>query len=248
LDDARAATPAARRERDAQLEDELLAVIGHDLRSPLSVVTMTAAALSRSATDDSARATARRLRSAGDRMLRMIEELVDLGRLRRGEPLPLDPVPSDVGAICASIVAELAVASPGRLALEVEPGELTAEIDLVRFARAVESLLANALRLSRKKDVVTVRIGEDGDGVVVAVSTPATLEESAVERAFEPFTTTPEGRLRSDGAGLGMFIAREVARAHGGDADVSCGPEGPEADGPDPAGTTYSLRLPRRRA
>jgi signal transduction histidine kinase len=237
VEEAEDAISIARRP-DADLEDELLAVIGHDLRSPLSVVTMTADALARTATDDASRTTARRLRSAGDRMLRMLEELVDLARVRRGVALPLDVAPSDIGAICASVVADLSVPHPGRLAFEAQPGELTVEIDLVRVTRAVESLLSSALRNSGKKDTITVKTAEEEERVVVIVSMPIALDEATIARAFEPFMLTDDGRIRSDGASLGMFVAREVARAHGGTAEVRS----------EPTGTTYRLGLPRRRA
>ncbi len=227
-----------------QLEDELLAVIGHDLRSPLSVVMMTADALARSAKDEPAHAMARRLRSAGDRILRTIDELMALGRVRQGVPLALDLAPSDVGAICASVVADLAAAHPGRVTFEAEAGDLTAEVDLGKVTRSVESLVVRALRQTKKKDPVAVKAGEDGDAVVVTVWTPAVLDEAALERVFEPFGTTPDGRVRSDGASLGVFVAREVALAHGGSADVSAA----AASADEPGGTTFRRRRPRRRA
>jgi signal transduction histidine kinase len=227
------------RARTGPLEDELLTVIGHDMRSPLSVVMMTADSLARSASDESSRIAARRLRSAGDRMLRVIEELVELARARRGRPIPLDTVPSDVGAICASVVADFALAHPGRVAFDAISSDLTAEVDLTRARRAVESMLSSALRHTRKKESITVAAADDGEDVIVTVWTPTALDESVVERVFEPFGEGPDGRVRSDAAGLSMFVAREVAQAHGGAMDVA-------ADGA--VGTTYRLRLPRCRA
>jgi signal transduction histidine kinase len=228
-----------------RLEEELLSVIGHDLRSPLSVVLMTADALARTASDDASHAMARRLRSAGARIHRTIDELVDLGRVRRGEPLPLELVSTDVAEIAGSVVADLAAAHPARVTFASDGSDSTADVDLARVTRAVESVVVWALRQTAKKDCITVTCAEETGGIVICVRRPDVVDDAALAHVFDAFGTTADGRVRSDGTGLGMFLARETARAHGGSCEAVSAVTDAESSR---AETVVRLRLPRRRA
>jgi PAS domain S-box-containing protein len=215
--------------------DRMMGVLGHDLRNPLNAAKGAAATVLRRDLPKVVREKVAVIDRAADRMTEMIETLLDLARVRGQGGLPVTRVPTDLGAIAAGVASELAAAFPNR-ALQVEArGQLQGRWDPARVGEAISNLLANALEHGDPRMPVDLSVDGSGEAVVTVKvrndGPPIPLELRSV--LFEPFSrasTSPHG------LGLGLFIVKEIAAAHGGSVDVESSAE---------AGTAFTLVLPR---
>ena len=217
----------------------LLGVLGHDLRTPLGVVHMSASYLLRTDTLDGpqTKAAARILNSA-ERMTVMVKDILDFTLTAFGVPLPISPAPADLGQITMSIVGEVATLNPGREVQVSCDGHLEGSWDGARVAQMLSNLVANAVQHGEGSRPVSVRVNGEADTVIVQVQNDGPpISPEAQKTLFSPLRQVPPGGLRtgSSGLGLGLYITREIAVAHGGSVEVSSGEEG----------TTFLVRLPR---
>lgn len=214
-----------------ELAETFVAVLGHDLRSPLASV-VGAAGLLAQYDDPLVRRCVERLRSSSSRMTAMIEQLTDLTRARLGGGLPLAPVPCEVGPVVARVVGEHEGAG-ATVTLRLL-GDTWCEVDPDRLGQVASNLIGNAVRHGGGGRV-TVSVDGEGAAVLLSVHNQGAVPDEVRGSLFEPFR---KGRERSrEGLGLGLYIARQVALAHGGDISFTSTPE---------AGTTFTLTLPRR--
>lgn len=232
--EAQRAAEAAR--RAVELSGQLVGIVGHDLRTPLSAIRMSAAVLLRRGglTDEQARTLARIDGSAG-RMARIIHDLLDFTRIRNEGRIPVHPRPAELVAVVRRAVAELAAAHPTREIAISAPDEVALEADPDRLDQVLTNLVANALQHGPPDARVTVTVALDGGGAAIAVHNDGPpIRPEVLGEIFEPFRRAGRG---GDGGslGLGLFIVREVVRAHGGQVDVRTG---------DAEGTTFTVRLP----
>jgi PAS domain S-box-containing protein len=233
--DERAATEE--RVRDQRFREMFVGMLGHDLRQPLSaVVTGTALTLKRdSDMASSQRRTLERVLSAGQRMARMIEQLLDLTRARLAGGIPVYPQPADLRAIVRRVTDELRAAHPERAIDVAFEGRTEGAWDPDRLEQVVQNLLGNALAHGDKEHVVSMRIEDHVDDVRIVVHNHgAPIAAKVVPVLFDPFRQGSKAK-KGGGLGLGLFITREVVRAHGGDVTVSSS----ESDG-----TTFTVRIP----
>jgi sigma-B regulation protein RsbU (phosphoserine phosphatase) len=221
----------------ALFAEQTLGIVGHDLRNPLSAIQMSAEVLAtRRLEPETQRAVVDRIRSSTRRANRLIADLLDFTRARNGKMLTVARAPVDGHAIARDIVAELSAAHPAR-ALTHEPladGRLDADGD--RIAQALGNLIANALTYGLPESPVTVRtIGLDAVVRFEVHNQGKPIPPERRPRLFEPMTRGQDaGDLRS--VGLGLYIVREIALAHGGSADCVSGAE---------QGTSFHFDLPR---
>ena len=225
-----------------EYRDQFLAVLGHDLRNPLGAVKMSAAFLARSeGLDERHGKAAWRIVIAAERMERMVSDLLDLTRTRLGQGIPISKKTMNLGALCRRAVDELHAFHPERaLLLECE-GDLSGQWDEDRLAQVVSNLVGNALQHGSVSGPVTVRAASDGDRAVLTVHNlgPA-IPATSLKTIFDPMVRSSTGRDYAGQArslGLGLFIVRELVAAHGGTVSVAS---------TETAGTTFTVRLPRR--
>lgn len=220
---------------EADVRERFLAVLGHDLRNPLAAILLAARRLeARHDLPVGVASTVARLASSASRMRRMIDDLLDFVRARAEEQLPANPTPVDLRQVLEQVVgeAELAGAS-GRLRIEAT-GDLNGVWDGDRLAQMLGNLVANALRYGTPDTPVCIE-ANGGDEVRIAVVNQGTdIPADRRERLFEAFARgAGQG---GEGLGLGLFIVRAVARAHGGRVEVS------SSEGL----TRFVVHLPRR--
>jgi signal transduction histidine kinase len=219
----------------------LLGVLGHDLRNPLGAVYMTAEFLLESGTVKGAQAeaVARILRSA-ERMRAMVNDLLDFTQTSLGVPMPVSPRPGDLGDLAADIVRELNAIHPDRTITVTREGDLTGSWDPERIGQMLSNLVGNALQHSDGGTPVSVDVAQDGAfGAVRVRNEGAPISEDARKTLFFPLRHVSGERIDkqagSSGLGLGLYIAREIAVAHGGSIELTC------EDG----AITFCARLPR---
>lgn len=228
---------ALAREREARLgvQELFIAVLGHDLRTPLNAI-ITAGQLLLQRVDERDAPIARRLLSSAGRMARLIEHVLDFVRLNRGI-FRIETRPVDLRECLREVVDETTTAHPDRDIQLEAPKSIRGDWDPDRLMQALSNVLRNAVSYSPPDTTVRVRV-EDHDAEVRIHVTNAgpRIPHERLARLFEPFGREPRER-RSTGLGLGLFIVRGIARAHGGDATIES----------TAVGTTVTIRLPRRR-
>jgi PAS domain S-box-containing protein len=228
--------------RAVVFRERVMGVLGHDLRNPLSSVLGHAALLEHQpGISERMRDGLTRIVQAAERMNELIETLLDVTRLRVRRELQLSIETVDLGAVARATVDELRVSHRNR-AIEVETtGDLRGRWDAGRLAQVVSNLVGNALAHGSAEAPVQLSLTEeDGIAVLAVTNRGPTIPAEVAERMFEPFWQAPRDEpatQRSGGLGLGLFIVREIVRAHGGTIDVR------SRDGV----TTFTVRLPRWR-
>jgi PAS domain S-box-containing protein len=220
--------------------EQVMGILGHDLRSPLSAVRVLVTLLQRRADlSEPVRESLEEIDRAGKRMLEMIGTLLDFTESRFMGSLPTVPVPTDMHEVCRSVVEELLAMEAGRtIDLDLE-GDGRGTWDPARMAQVVSNLVGNALKHGGRHGPVRVSVGGDEDEVVLRVENrgPAIAPE-LIPTLFEPFRRGSGSRDSSHarGLGLGLYIVRQIVNAHGGAISVRSTAED---------GTAFTVRLPR---
>ncbi|RAK58555.1 sensor histidine kinase [Phenylobacterium hankyongense] len=219
----------------AELREQFIAVLGHDLRNPLASIDAGGRLLLRTELDEEAVGLVRLVQSSVQRMAGLIDNLLDFARGRLGGGIDVelheDPV---LASVLEQIVAELQAAHPERL-IDVEIDlRRPVPCDPRRIAQLFSNLLANALTHGSQDVPVGVQATTEGGRFVLSVTNGGQpIPASAMARLFEPFSR-PSGRASQQGLGLGLYIAAEIARAHGGLLDVAS----------DPGETRFTFSMP----
>ena len=214
-----------------RLSELFVAVLGHDLRNPLSAVLAGAGLALRRVEDEQVRAQLERVVRSAKRMGRMVDQLLDVTRVRLGRGLSLERTPMDLCELVNQVAAETEPAhSEHRIDVNVD-GPCLGEWDRDRLAQVLSNLLANACQHSEPDSPVTVTIaGTETVATVEVHNGGEPIPPEVLPSVFDAFIGTES----SQGLGLGLYIAREIARAHGGSVDVVSSREG---------GTVFTLTL-----
>ncbi|MBJ7264349.1 MAG: hybrid sensor histidine kinase/response regulator [Burkholderiaceae bacterium] len=217
------------------LNEMFVAVLGHDLRNPLSAVSHGAALILRASDDDRVKATAVKIQSSTARMVKMVEQLLDVARIRAGG-LQLDIRQVDFMALSSDIVGELDADAPGRVGM-VASGDVRGQVDVDRFSQVISNLVGNALHHGAGDSPVRVNIdGSDPARILLSVGNAGVIPPEQMPHLFESFNAGPASRTSRQGLGLGLYIVRQFVIAHGGDVSVQSTAE---------AGTVFTVTLPR---
>jgi sigma-B regulation protein RsbU (phosphoserine phosphatase) len=218
----------------SELREQFIAVLGHDLRNPLASIMAAARLLKRDAPSEKALGVLRLMETSVDRMAGLIDNVMDFARGRLGSGISLNRQVAPLEPVLRQVVDELEVDEPGRV--------FTCEFSLLepvsfdesRMAQLVSNLLGNALTHGDPKQPVRLRaITNDGRLELSVANAGEPIPDAAMARLFQPFF---RGEVRSSqqGLGLGLHIASEIAKAHGGTLRVDS----------DPAETRFTLDMP----
>ena len=222
-----------------QLREQFIAVLSHDLRSPLAAVVACGQALEHVAVDPpTVRQLGQRINRSCRRMSGLIDDTLDFARGRLGGGIALDTHRiGDIGELLQAVVAEIVTAQPQRrIEVDIEAGT-PAVGDPGRLQQLLSNLLLNALHHGSQTEPITLRAGSDGADFVLSVHNhgePISAEHQ--RQIFSPFWRNATSPAR-EGLGLGLYICAQIVQAHGGTLAVVSTPE---------AGTTFTARLPRR--
>lgn len=222
-----------------QMIEMFNAVLGHDLRNPLNAILTSAHVLQRRVADDLAQETARRIVSSGQRMSRMIEDVLDVSRVRLGGGVPLRRERTELLGVVQRVVHEHQTACPDRSIELTHEGALQGNWDAGRLAQVVSNLIGNALQHGDRTAPVEVSLdGTRAEAVCVVVANRGRIPPELLPHIFEPFRG---GAQRAGGGserlGLGLFIVQEIVRAHEGTVSVHSSED---------QRTEFSVLLPRR--
>jgi signal transduction histidine kinase len=223
--------------RTVQYHEKFAAILGHDLRNPLNAILTTAQLLQRRATTDEIARPVDRIVASGDRMRRMIDQLLDLARVRGTGGLRLQPRPIDLGELCRHVLDELRAGHPGSSLELVTAGSLVGCWDGDRLAQVLSNLAANAIEHGAPSSVVRVRLdGSDPERVGIRVENQGAIPAPLLPLLFDPFRNAEHRSSKARGLGLGLYISHEIVTAHRGKLTVLSS----SADG-----TCFQVELPK---
>lgn len=224
--------------------EQLLAVLGHDLRNPLSAISASATMLSRTeGLGERERKAVERIRRSGARMARMIDDILDFARSRLGGGIPVTRQRMNMAEVCRTALEELQVTFPGRQLLFEVHGDTWGEWDPDRVAQVTSNLVFNALQHGREDAPTRTTLRGESEDVLLEVHNQGEpIPEELLPRLFDPFKRRPEDQRPHEGKsgtrslGLGLHIVRQIALAHGGDVGVRSNAT---------EGTRFTVRWPR---
>jgi signal transduction histidine kinase len=211
--------------KTSELREQFIAVLGHDLRNPLAAISAGAELLLRTPLNGRATRTVGTIRASVKRMAGLIDDVMDFARGRLGSGLVLDRSADEpLEPVLRHVIAESRTSFPDRLIdAEIALND-PVNCDRTRLAQLLSNLLGNALTYGTPTQPIQVRATTDGQSFELSVANAGDpIPPAALDRLFQPFT---RGAVRpsQQGLGLGLFIASEVARAHGGTLGVESSP------------------------
>lgn len=219
----------------------VLAVLGHDLRSPLGAALMGADLLRKSRRlEDKEKTIASQVAISVQRANQMVTDLLDLARVNLGTGIPVHCAETELREVCRGIVAEVSLAHPHVNIASNAPTSVRGQFDPARIAQVFANLINNAVRHGDAERPININLtSEDGTASFSVQNYGAPISPEAL-----PFLFSPEGRYSrysndstgaAAGLGLGLFIASEIVRSHGGTIAVKSTLE---------QGTTFSVVMP----
>jgi signal transduction histidine kinase len=216
----------------------LLGMLGHDMRSPLNTIVMTASHLAALNAGEQVSLAAARLIRSGTSMRALLDDLVDFNRTRLGVGLGIAPSEIELASVVADEVEQLRGAHPNqRIELAIS-GDTRGQWDGARLQQLLRNLVSNAISYGSPHSPVRVTLrGEDADVRLAITNSGPPIDSSVLGQIFDPLrrgSAPGESQYARRGLGLGLFIVREIATAHGGEVEV-------RSDGD----TTFDVRLPR---
>ena len=227
----------------ATSRDLVLAVLGHDLRSPLQGIVMASHVLDVPDLSDAARLrTAIRIRRASEMMVGLITNLVEFTRSRLGRGIPIEQTAADMGEICEEALNLVKAIYPQQKFGQHLSGALNVQVDVPRMRQVLANLLDNAVQHGDPATQVDLSACGEDDAVVVSVTNFGSLiPADALVLIFEPPVQVPTStsdlnRRPTTSLGLGLFIVREIVLGHHGTIDVQSAAD---------SGTVFTIRLPR---
>lgn len=233
LQEAETALSDAR--RDSDLRDQFIAVLGHDLRSPLQAISVAADALEDEATSARQQQMLAHIASGVTRMDGLINDVLDFARGRLGGGIPISLRESDtLQADLERVAAEVAIAT-GCEDIDVQMRiEGSVVCDPGRLSQLLANLLTNAVQHGERSLPVTLRVHAASNRLTLDVHNAGCIAPDRLSTIFNPFSRE-KGELPRPGLGLGIYIASEIAKSHGGILDVVSS---------ESAGTVFTFRMP----
>ena len=211
----------ARLTETLQLNEMFVAVLAHDLRVPLTAMSLGVRLLRDAGSGPQAATLLDRVEGSTSRMARMIEQLLDLSRIRSGQ-LTLALRSHDLADLAQQAVQELDPGDSGRLVLTAL-GDTHARIDLDRWQQVLTNLLGNAMTHGQSGSPIRITLdGRTPHMVTLEVSNRGTIPAEKLPELFQPFKPCPPApaKPRTKGLGLGLYIVHQFVRAHEGTIDV----------------------------
>jgi signal transduction histidine kinase len=223
-----------------RLNELFTALLAHDLRNPLNAIVTSAYLVQRIVTEPVAKDATARIVSSGQRMSRLIEDMLDLARARVGGGIAVKLQQGEFDALIGPVVREHQAASPDRCIEVIRHGVLSGQWDADRIAQVASNLIGNAIKHGDPHSPVKVRLdGTHRDSVIFSVENEGVIPAERHAGLFDPFKDGQQRAGRNEGLGLGLYIVQQIVTAHAGSIDVRSEQE---------QRTIFRVELPRQSA
>ena len=222
-----------------QSRQTFLAILGHDLRSPLSSIEMAAHILLLSEALDAQHLDfAAKIKRNALTMNRMIKDLLEYASGELGRKIPIKPTAANMGSICQAALTEVQTAFPDIIFNFEVSGNLDGFFDEARFQQVLSNLLNNAVKHCQQGTPITLSARREAETVIVQVKNFGTpIPPESLQVIFNPLVQLSNNGTNSTPStslGLGLFIAREIVEGHNGTIEV---------DSSEEDGTVFTIRL-----
>ena len=245
IDQALAESIANYSDEVARSRDTFLAILGHDLRSPLAAIANSGLLLASPGLlpPDAALDAVRRINRSASRMSSMIADLLEYTRTRLGRAKPISLEFLNLEQLCRIAHDEIRAAHPERIFWFETSGDLEGHFDSAQLHQVLSNLLNNAVQHGAANQPITLSAHGEPDKVTLQVRNYGRpIPPDQLQVIFNPLVRVPlrsdELKAESSSLGLGLYIAREIVTMHGGTI---------MAESSEEAGTVFSARLPRAR-
>lgn len=225
-----------------QTQNMFLAILGHDLRNPLGTI-MSASSFLMQAVDIPSKyvLVATKMFNSTQRMSRLINDLIDFTRTHLGPGIPVKVKQANFIRVCREVVDEMRTFHPEQLIELTAPANVDAIFDDSRIAQVLSNLIGNAIQYCADASPVLIAAQVEGPDVIVTVNNRGPIiAPGEMAALFDPFVriaaTPGRGPSERSSLGIGLFISRQIAQAHGGDLKVISTEQ---------CGTTFTLTIPR---
>lgn len=224
-----------------QSKEMFLAILGHDLRTPLgAVITSSQFMLDTGELKEPHLTLTTRILRSSTRMNHMVGDLLDFTRSRLGSGVPIVRQPMNMATVTRHAVEEVTAANPKSVLDFTTSGDLQGEWDAARISQVLANLLGNAVQHGSAKTRISVSaLGEDKEVTLRVHNDGPAIPTADLDGLFSPLKRLRPGEAAARSAhnlGLGLYIAERIVTAHGGSIEVSSSDE---------AGTSFTVRLPR---
>jgi len=208
----------------AELHEQFVAVLGHDLRNPLAAIGAGTQLLQQTPLNEKARSIVAMMDKSVVRMSALIGDVLDLARGRLAGGITLTQSSASLEPVLRQVIEELQSAHPDRVIEALFNLKHPVVADRSRMGQLFSNLLGNALVYGAKNEPVQVTATTNGKFALAVINKGAPIPVAAMDRLFQPFSRGGASS-RQQGLGLGLYIASEIARAHGGTIDVKSSAE-----------------------
>lgn len=224
-----------------QSRQTFLAILGHDLRGPLSAIQMASQVLIRSeALDEQHLDVAARIKRSVSTMNRMIQDLLEYAGGQIGKKIPVKPEAADMKDVCRTAIDEVRLAYPNAHFNFEMAGNLKGAFDPTRFQQVLSNLLINAAKYSEQGKQISLSARGDAETIIVEVKNFGhPIPPESLQVIFNPLVQLSARGTRSHPStslGLGLFIAREIVEGHNGTIEVTSS---------ETEETIFTVRLPQ---
>ena len=203
-------------------ERSILAIVSHDIRNPLHAIALAAHGIKRSTnTADVLLKQADVISRGVKRIEHIVGDLLDLSRVREGSGIAVEPKLVDLRSLCRQVIDEVEVVAHDREFTFNCDVDATGAWDEHRIVQAISNLASNAVQHGTPGTPVHVRLTGDEDKVAVEIHNRGAIPHEILPFIFEPFRSGQHHGSRGDGLGLGLFIVKSIANAHGGGLEVN---------------------------
>jgi signal transduction histidine kinase len=242
IDQAIAESMVSYVEATSEAQNMFLAVLGHDLRSPLASMSMAGELLARDNLSPLQHSKlAHTVQRSAKLMKSMVDDLLGYTRVQFGKGLPVDKAWCDMSGVLQAAMDDAKATHPQTQYELRMTGDLAACYDGTRLHQLFVNLLVNAAQHGAKSRPVTIEASTTNDRATVRITNDGNvIQEAALKSIFKPLVQLapdePSDTRPGTSLGLGLFIAREIAEGHGGSVSVTSDQE---------KGTTFTVELPR---
>ncbi|HSR95860.1 MAG TPA: response regulator [Kofleriaceae bacterium] len=221
--------------KTTRFHEEMLGIVGHDLRNPLSAMGVGIELLRIRITDPDSERVLGRLENSARRMTTIVDQLLDVTRARLGTGIPIERHALGLRPLIAGVLDELRLVYRTTV-FELRGDDVEGAWDGNRLGQVVSNLASNAALYGKPGGPVVFELAQADGVATIAIWNPirdAPIPDGVLQTLFDPFQRG-RGREHPGGLGLGLHIVREIVRAHGGTIDVASSA----------AGTTFRVALP----
>ncbi|MBI6948843.1 GAF domain-containing sensor histidine kinase [Pseudomonas koreensis] len=219
----------------AELREQFIAVLGHDLRNPLFAISAGAEMLLRKHPDPAIDVRVRNILGSAQRATRLVDDVLDFARGRLGKGIPVNIQPcADLTEAVQQVVTEIRNVHPQRT-IHASIGDLQGlPCDRARIAQLLSNLLANAVAHGDPAGDIEVIAQVEHGALMLAVKNQGRIPEAVLPHLFQPYSR-PNASTPQAGLGLGLYIASQIAQSHGGHLHVASTAQ---------SGTLFTFSLP----